>query len=257
MKTSHWAVISSAIIPVANAALTSVCGHAIDVTALNLMSIASEIFAVTIGSADWISRHKTPATSSPSTPPASQAWNILVDKIVAVNGETKTSVVLSAADYIKLQNYTGSLFVQLPQHNTVLPPNIAFSELYKWIVANDPTQQPLQQQPPAQTVTPATLPNGFDWSKAVSWIGTDEKTGLPTLKQGDRVYIGVQGAEIITVMVRDKNNNVVIAADVDFPQVNFVLARQGQDLRGSCSIEIHAYSKALGWGTFEKAFVAT
>ena len=57
MKTSHWGIIAALLIPVANQGLTSICGHAVDVTAINWLSIASEIFAVTLGSADWINRH--------------------------------------------------------------------------------------------------------------------------------------------------------------------------------------------------------
>lgn len=57
MKTSHWAIIAAFLIPVANQGLTAVCGHAVDVTTINYLSIASEIFSVTIGSADWLQRH--------------------------------------------------------------------------------------------------------------------------------------------------------------------------------------------------------
>lgn len=65
MKTSHWAVIASILIPLANQALKTVCGHSVDVTTIDYLSIASELFSMTIGSADWIQRHiKNPADLS-------------------------------------------------------------------------------------------------------------------------------------------------------------------------------------------------
>ena len=65
MQTTHWGVLGTFLVPIANAAFTSICGHSIDITQISWVAEISAIL-VTIGG--FYTEHVNPPVSSPSIP---------------------------------------------------------------------------------------------------------------------------------------------------------------------------------------------
>lgn len=204
MKTSHWSIIAAALIPLANQALTSICGHSVDVTTINYLTIGAEIFSMTIGSVDWLQRHiwNPQDLSNTVTQPAPQVVVIPASslKVAAAPAAAESVSNPSSGDTSKNLNST----------------------------------------------------NGFQFN--VNWSGTDS-TGLPALVEGQTLRVVVPTAQIITLELRDSLGNLVLAGDVDADTLTDVIKRNAISLKGKANILIKAYSKALGWGSYQTDIV--